>query len=375
MHKSKMFLLGQDRDSLVALEESGYVTENALQEFLANYPDLLPGDQIDPENPRRWLLVAWEMGVPGDAAETGRWSLDHLFLDQDGIPTFVECKRASDTRVRREVVAQMLEYAANGTEYWTTDRLRQAAAETARGRGRSLDEEIIRLLDDEEASIEKYWEKVEVNLREHRVRLVFVADSTPKELRRLVEFLNEEMSRVEVLAVEVKQFRESSGKGQTILAPRVVGLTESARSRKEASRTSRRPTNREEFLSKCGTPAVRGFFERVLELAEEKGHVIYWGTVGFSVRACLPDGRASFVYGFPDGSFSFYFDWLFRERKEAPSLRERLLALGVFKESGNWTLATTLTEDNLARMNAVYDVILDEMEKLSKACEQQDERA
>jgi len=46
-----------------------------------------------------------------------RWDLadgvlDHLLLDQDGIPTFVECKRASDTRIRREVVAQMLDYAA-----------------------------------------------------------------------------------------------------------------------------------------------------------------------------------------------------------------------------------------------------------------------
>ena len=40
----------------------------------------------------------------------------------------VECKRASDTRTRREVVAQMLDYAANGTQYWPIDRLRQAAA-------------------------------------------------------------------------------------------------------------------------------------------------------------------------------------------------------------------------------------------------------
>jgi len=40
--------------------------------------------------------------------------------------------------------------------------------------------------------------------------LQFVADSTPKELRRLVEFLNEEMSRVEVLAGQGKQFQMSA---------------------------------------------------------------------------------------------------------------------------------------------------------------------
>jgi hypothetical protein len=42
------------------------------------------------------------------------WSLDHLVVDQDAVPTFVEVKRASDTPARREVVAQMLDYAANG---------------------------------------------------------------------------------------------------------------------------------------------------------------------------------------------------------------------------------------------------------------------
>ena len=370
MHKSKIFLIGEDQDSLVALEETGYVTENVLQEFLAEYPDLLPGDQIDPENPRRWLLVAREMGVPDDTSETGRWSLDHLFLDQDGIPMFVECKRASDTRVRREVVAQMLDYAANGTEYWSMDRLRQAAAETAESRGTSLDEEIATLLDDEAADIEGYWEAVETNLKEHQVRLVFVADSTPRELRRLVEFLNEEMAHVEVLAVEIKQFQGTGRRGQKALAPRVVGLTESARSRKESASSYRRPTTRHEFLAKC-PPGAQAFFGRMLDMAKERGYIIYWGKVGFSVRVGLPDGRATFAYGFPPRCFEFYFDWWIRDEEEAPALRERLMAYGVFRERGNWTLTATLAEDNLEQMNAIYDFILEEIGKLTESYEPQ----
>jgi len=93
MSTAKVFLVDRTAGGLIALEESGYVTEDTLQGLLADYPDLLPGDQIDPENPRRWLLVSREMGIPGDTDETGRWSLDHLFLDQDAISTFVECKR------------------------------------------------------------------------------------------------------------------------------------------------------------------------------------------------------------------------------------------------------------------------------------------
>ena len=210
-YKPKIFLTQPGREGLTALEESGYVAESVLQALLVDYPDLLPGDQIDPENPRRWLLISREMGVPDEAEAGGRWSLDHLFLDQDAIPTFVECKRAEDTRIRREVVAQMLDYAANGIEYWSTDRLRQSAAETARARGTSLDEEVESLLDATDIDIEGYWDQVERNLHDHRVRLVFVADRTPKDLRRLVEFLNEEMANVEVLAVEIKQYQRTDG--------------------------------------------------------------------------------------------------------------------------------------------------------------------
>lgn len=121
MTEAKIFLVGKQKGKLIAMPENGYPKEAELQELLEEYPDLLPGDQIDPENPRRWLLVARELGVPGAEGETGRWSLDHLFLDQDGIPTFVEVKRATDTRARREVVAQMLDYGANGLEYWSLD--------------------------------------------------------------------------------------------------------------------------------------------------------------------------------------------------------------------------------------------------------------
>ena len=53
------------------------------------------------------------MGIPGDEDGGGRWSLDHLFLDQDANPTLVEVKRSTDTRIRREVVGQVLDYVAN----------------------------------------------------------------------------------------------------------------------------------------------------------------------------------------------------------------------------------------------------------------------
>jgi hypothetical protein len=90
-------------DELLEMAEQPYEIENRQQELLARHPNLLAGDQIDPDSPRRWLLAAREVGLASDEAEAGRWSVDDLFLDQDGVPTIVEVKRGTDTRIRREV--------------------------------------------------------------------------------------------------------------------------------------------------------------------------------------------------------------------------------------------------------------------------------
>src|SRR6516164_6252957 len=115
---SGVFVL-KDEDTLVPMAPAQFASEDDFQSLLAKFPELLSGDQIDPAVPRRWLLVKREKSIPDDEDGAGRWSLDHLFLDQDGIPTLVEVKRQSDARLRREVVGQMLDYAANCTAFWS----------------------------------------------------------------------------------------------------------------------------------------------------------------------------------------------------------------------------------------------------------------
>ena len=70
---------------LETVPETIVVQEDRLQALLANYPDVLAGNQISQVSPRRWVLVSREFDVPDADEGAGRWSLDHLFLDQDGI--------------------------------------------------------------------------------------------------------------------------------------------------------------------------------------------------------------------------------------------------------------------------------------------------
>ena len=122
-------------NELVEMVEQPYEAEEVLQKLLADYPNLLAGDQGS-EARKRWLLVKRELGVAAEEGAPDRWSLDHLFLDEEGVPTLIEVKRSSDTRIRREVVGQMLDYAANGAEFWGSTRFARHSRPAIRTRRR-----------------------------------------------------------------------------------------------------------------------------------------------------------------------------------------------------------------------------------------------
>jgi len=257
------------------MNPQAYDAESLLQQLLSDHPQLLAGDQIDPESPRRFLLIQPEIGVPDAENQGTRWYLDHLFIDQDAIPTFVEVKRASDTRIRREVVAQMLDYAANATECWPIDGIRARFYTHCDRQGLDAAEVLGSFLESDMEE-ESFWGNVKANLSEGRVRLVFVADEIPLSLRRIVEFLNRQMSPAEVLAVEVRQYAPAIDSPMRTLVPRVIGQTEQARQHKAQTspamkREPRRRISRPEFLDVC-EESVRPVIEFVLDRIIDEGY-------------------------------------------------------------------------------------------------------
>jgi uncharacterized DUF497 family protein len=214
-------------DELVEMAEQPYDSEDILQALIAKFPSLLAGDQYGTDAPRRWLLIGREAALPDTKDGGGRWSVDHLFFDQDAVPTLVEVKRSSDTRIRREVIGQMLDYAANAVVYWPIERLREIFIRQAERAGRDP-EQLVADAAGPETDVEEFWEQAGENLRAGKIRLVFVADQIPSELRRVIEFLNSQMI-AEVLGIEVKQY---VGEGVKTLVPRVIGQTAEVEARK-----------------------------------------------------------------------------------------------------------------------------------------------
>ena len=195
-----------EASALVPMQAASFASEDDFQDLLARFPALLAGDQIDSVNPRRFMLVDREQPIACEPGGAGRWSLDHLFLDQDGVPTLVEVKRGTDTRIRREVVGQMLDYAANAILHWPADELRERFTVRCEAAGKSATEVLLEQFGPDQ-DFDAFWGKVKANLLAGRIRMLFVADRIPPELRKVVEFLNVQMRPAEVLAVELRQYQ------------------------------------------------------------------------------------------------------------------------------------------------------------------------
>lgn len=241
--RTGVFVL-QDKDTLVPMQPEQFAAEVDFQALLSKFPALLVGDQIDADDPRRFLLVKQELPI-GHEDVTRRWSLDHLFLDQDGVPTLVEVKRQSDGRLRREVVGQMLDYASNFQSSWTADSMRSAFEATCASAKADCDATLAEFMGPE-VSADRFWADVDKNIGSGKLRLLFVADDIPSELRRIVEFLNKYMQPVEVLAIELRQF---TGQGLRTIVPMVFGQTQEAVGRKEPIKGER--WTEERLLAEC----------------------------------------------------------------------------------------------------------------------------
>ncbi|MCM1976296.1 MULTISPECIES: hypothetical protein [Streptomyces] len=344
---------------LQALEPAGFATEAEFQELLARHPRVLDFGSLADGRPLRLTLVAREMGVPTSADGGAVYALDHLFVDADGVPTLVEVKRATDTRIRREVVGQMLDYAANAARYWPAALLRRSFEDTCAKDGRPLEEAYRDLLG--EGPVDEFWATVEERLAAGQMRLLFVADRFPLELRAIVEFLNRQLRQTDVYAVELTQYR---GDGDLrVLVPRVHGEVATAAKSPSSARTSRR-TTREEMdaaIRARRDPDVRRTATALLDHAASRGR-LEPGTARYpSMRMYYPvSGRTLPVatvslYGDPakdDISFAFgsLAHHLGRERAArfaadlppVPGLKERLAALPA-KGYNAWPHATLST--------------------------------
>lgn len=187
------------------MNERFYEKEEHLQKLVEDNPNLIARawDGSD----CRLFLIKRELDVPSSEQNPIHFSIDHLLVGEDAVPVIVEVKRSSDTRIRREVVGQMFDYACRAST-WDVEQLREMFDAN---NGREVVEEI---------STDDFWDSVQANLQAERMRLVFVADQIPDTLQAMIKFLDRKLDGVEVYGVEIRQYETQNA---TLLSSSVIG--------------------------------------------------------------------------------------------------------------------------------------------------------
>ena len=189
-------------------------------------------------------------------------------------------------------MGQMLDYAANGLKYWPIESIKAMFIDRCHIDGLEPSEEIHSRLGDD-IDPDDLWIMVNNHLEDGTIRLLFVSDDIPSELLAVVEYLNKQMSRTEVLAIEIHQYTEPSNDGLVTLAPRVLGQSVESQQTKRSIPSATKHWDEMTFFG-----SVNG------RLAMEEGNVlrqIYDWSIGSLTRMEFGKGKYN-------GSFAGAFD-------------------------------------------------------------------
>jgi hypothetical protein len=155
-----------------------------------------------------------------------------------------------------------------------------------------------------------------------------VADEIPREVRRVLEFLNEQMSPAEVLAVEVKQY-VSEGDERT-LVPRRIGETRRGSDRRATTRGRWTLEEMLEDLRERGLAQAASVAEQLAADLEEIADLVFnRGMTQGSFGVRLPTGMAG-QHAFlatvrSTGQVMIGFNWLKRQAPfDQPDARHEL---------------------------------------------------
>lgn len=370
---SRAFYTGPSAEIAELTRETCKDETSELQDRLASEPGLLAGDQMDEASPRTWLLVKREMPITNPSTGTLGFSLDFLFVDQDGIPTFVEAKRCNDPRARRDIIGQVLEYVANAQAYWQETDIEQALTRTY-GTEQKAIEAIRQHQGDASLTLAYFSSALLQQVRESAVRIVLFLEKSSYELRTLVEFLNQQLKTITVIIVEARQYRLPDS-GDRVIVPRVLGFSESVRIAKESSRL-----HRQELTTLKGEQAfwsvldsqrspdqvreIRGFLNR---LASQDNIKITWIV---SAICLLPSAlRTRGLFGVrKSGELELYFGYWNPEKHDdlndgqialKDRFQSKLVQLGFSKLQGQLGFPLLKLEDWLPRAEQIGDLVID----------------
>ncbi len=206
-----------DGDARV-LPSKPFAYEDILQRHIADLPSLISLETVADE-PISFMTIGAEW-----PAGTGR--ADIVLIGSDGVLTIIETKLSRNPESRREVIAQLLEYAAYLSES-TIYEVQSRAEEFFQSdkcpreyRNKTLDELLGDFLQDSVDSVDAFKGQIEQNLRQGRIRLIVAVDEVGEQAQKIVTFLNS-YSSFDIYLLRVAEHEDRDGR--RIFVPSLFG--------------------------------------------------------------------------------------------------------------------------------------------------------
>lgn len=306
-------LVGANKDVLplerVPLEQR-VIDERWLQDLLRAQPRVLPIAEIEPAFAPA-VTIGWEVS-------TRVGQLDNLYISPAGYPTVVETKLWRNPEARREVVAQILDYAKELATWTYADLEKVARAYTHRYLEKELGLfELVRSATDEPINEATFADAVSANLRRARILLLIVGDGIRESVEDLVAFLQQTPQFHFTLAlVELLLYKPPKPAGTLLVVPQVVARTreitravvrvegtqiDSVRVTVDTEPDSPRlrvTLAQEDFLfllaQQASAEAVQ-FARELIEDAPRLGLMVDWGQSSFMLKMRDPGGSGELL--------------------------------------------------------------------------------
>jgi hypothetical protein len=208
----------QTRPKRISLNKHSFV-EGWPQELIRNNPELLPVAEIDGDF-APLVAIGREVQIPVGM-------IDIMFMSPGGYLTIVETKLWRNHEARREVVAQIIDYAKD-VSHWTfqelEDRVRKYNQEYRKSDLGLLD--TLRLAEQIDEEDERFLiDKISRNLRQGRFLLLIAGDGIRESVEEMVEFLQRYPQLLFTLALVELQVHELDTAGNRLVVPQIVART------------------------------------------------------------------------------------------------------------------------------------------------------
>lgn len=309
---------GRGLDRITAKTQEGR-DEAWLQSVIFEHPELLPVAEFD---------ESFAPAVPvGREISTSSGYIDNLYVSPSGSVTIIETKLWTNPERHRTVVAQIIDYAKELSQ-WNYDQLDAAILKASRRRDRggagSLGQLIAPFLEEVGMSEVDFQERIISTLRNGEFLLLIIGDQISPNLA----LLTESISGVPGLdfrlgLVELQLYRlDRDSEWPLLVIPEIVGRTvERTRGVIKVQYVQERPkleidiesdndtseprgkTTKQVFLSKAPEDLADAY-GNWLDVWQEKDVVLYWGVEGFSARVDVDGKLETAVEAYPEWAIS-----------------------------------------------------------------------